>query len=112
MQPVRVINKAVEVMKRRNPLRLLLTQSNEFTPNELRTRGVNTRLEDLLKAARSAHESAVLLRHTSHKITVLDDLKLRTTFIRAEVERVTLMIDELIGKIEPGEITMEDFSFK
>src|SRR5262245_58920422 len=27
MQPVRVINKAIEVMKRRNPLRLRLTQS-------------------------------------------------------------------------------------
>src|SRR5262249_39744965 len=27
MQPVRVINKAVEVMKRRNPLRLLVMQS-------------------------------------------------------------------------------------
>jgi len=84
---------------------------NEFTPKELRTRGVNTCLEDLLKAARSAHESAILLRHTSHKITVLDDLKLHTTFIRAEAERVTFMIDELIGKIEAGEITMEDFSF-
>jgi hypothetical protein len=69
-------------------------------------------LEDLLKAARSAHESAVLLRHTSHKITVLDDLKLHTTFIRAEAERVNFMIDELIGKIEAGEIAIDDFHLK
>jgi hypothetical protein len=82
---------------------------NEFTPKKFRTMKVNTRLEDLLKAARSAHESAVLLRHTSHKITGLDDLKLHTTFIRAEAERATFMIDELIGKIEAGEIAIEDF---
>jgi hypothetical protein len=82
---------------------------NEFTPKKFRTMEVNTRLEDLLKAARSAHESAVLLRHTSHKITGLDDLKLHTTFIRADAERVIFMIDELTGKIEAGEITMEDF---
>jgi hypothetical protein len=69
---------------------------------------VNARLEDLLKAARSAHESAVLLRHTSHKITGLDDLKLHTTFMRAEAERVTFMIDELMWLAKRDEI-MADF---
>ena len=62
--------------------------------------------------ARSTHEATAVLHHTSYSITELDSLKLHTNFIRAQAERLTSMINELVGKIEAGEITMEDFSLK
>jgi hypothetical protein len=85
---------------------------SEPTTEELRAKRVKTYLTDLLEAARSAHEATAVLHHTSYSITELNSLKLHTNFIRAQAERVTLMVNELVRKIEAGEITMEDFSLK
>jgi hypothetical protein len=85
---------------------------SEPTTEELRANRVRTYLTDLLEAARSAHEATAVLHHTSYSITELDSLKLHTNFIRAQAERITSMVNELVGKIEAGEITMEDFSLK
>jgi hypothetical protein len=82
---------------------------NELTPEELRTREVNIHLKDLLHATRAADEFAVVLRHKSHKITNLDELRLHTTFIRAQAKQVIFLIDELTRKIEAGELSIEDF---
>jgi hypothetical protein len=85
---------------------------SEPTPEELRANRVRAYLTDLLEAARSTHEATAVLHHTSYSIAELDSLKLHTNFIRAQAERVTLMVNELVRKIEAGEITMEDFSLK
>jgi hypothetical protein len=85
---------------------------SEPTSEELRAKRVRTCLTDLLEAARSAHEATAVLHHTSYSITEFDSLKLHTNFIRAQAERVTSMVNELVGNIEAGEITMEDFSLK
>ena len=85
---------------------------SEPTTEELRANRVRAYLTDLLEAARSTHEATAVLHHTSYSITELDSLKLHTNFIRAQAERLTSMINELVGKIEAGEITMEDFSLK
>lgn len=69
-------------------------------------------MSDLLEAARSAHEATAVLHHTSYSITELDSLKLHTNFIRAQAERMTTMVNELVERIEAGEIAMEDFSLK
>lgn len=81
-------------------------------PEELRAKKVKTFLTDLLEAARSTHEATAVLHHTSYSITELDSLKLHTNFIHAQAERITSLVNELVGKIEAGEITMEDFSLK
>jgi hypothetical protein len=85
---------------------------SEHTSEELRAKRVNIYMADLLEAARSAHEAAAVLHHTSYSISELDSLKLHTNFIRAQAERITSIVNELVGKIEAGEITMEDFSLK
>jgi hypothetical protein len=85
---------------------------SEPTPEELRAKRVKTYLTDLLEAARSAHEATAVLHHTSYSITELDSLKVHTNFISAQAERITSMVNELVGKIDAGEITMEDFSIK
>jgi len=82
---------------------------SELTPEQLRAREVNTRLEDILNMTRRAHENAVVLRQTSHNIKRLDELGLHTSFIREQARQVTLLIDELIKKIEDGELSIEDF---
>jgi hypothetical protein len=87
-------------------------EMSEPTPEELRAKRVKTYLKDLLEAARAAHEATAVLHHTSYSITELDSLKLHTNFIRAQAERITSMVNELVGKIDAGEITMEDFSIK
>jgi hypothetical protein len=87
-------------------------EMSEPTPEELRAKRVRAYLTDLLDAARSAHEATAVLHHTSYSITELDSLKLHTNFIRAQAERITSMVNELVGKIDAGEITMEDFSLK
>ena len=85
---------------------------SEQPPEELRAKRVRAYLTDLLEAARSAHEATAVFHHTSYSITELDSLKLHTNFIRAQAERLTSMVNELVEKIEAGEITMEDFSLK
>ena len=85
---------------------------SELTTEELRAKRVRTYLSDLLDAARSAHEATAVLHHTSYSITELDSLKLHTNFIRAQAERITSLVNELVEKIEADEITMEDFSLK
>jgi hypothetical protein len=85
---------------------------SELNSEELRAKRVRTYLTDLLEAARSTHEATAVLHHTSYSMTELDSLKVHTNFIRAQADRITFMIDELIGKIEASEITMEDFSLK
>jgi hypothetical protein len=85
---------------------------NELTPEELRTREVNIHLKDLLHATRAADEFAVILRHKSHNIQTLDDLKLHTTWIRAQAARAIFLIDDLMRKIEAGEVSIEDFRMK
>jgi hypothetical protein len=85
---------------------------SEPTPEELRAKRVRAYLTDLLETARSTHEATAVLHHTSYSITELDSLKLHTNFIRAQAERITSMVNELVGKIDAGEITMEDFSLK
>jgi hypothetical protein len=83
---------------------------SELKPEELRAKRVKSYLTDLLEAARSAHEATAVLHHTSYSITELDSLKLHTNFIRVQAENITSMVNELVKKIEEGEITMEDFS--
>ena len=85
---------------------------SEPTSEELRAKRVRAYLIDLLEAARSVHEATAVLHHTSYSITELESLKLHTNFIRAQAERITSMVNELVGKIDVGEITMEDFSLK
>jgi hypothetical protein len=85
---------------------------SELTPQELRTREANIHLKDLLHATRAADEFAIVLRHKSHKITSFDELKLHTSFIRAQAERAIFLIDELTQKIEAGELSIEDFQMK
>jgi hypothetical protein len=87
-------------------------EMKEITPEESRTRRVKTYLQDLLEAARSAHEETAVLHHTSYSLTELDTLKLHTNLIRAQAERMTSLINDLIANIEKGEIVMEDFSPK
>lgn len=82
------------------------------TSEELRAKRVKTYLEDILEAARSAHEATAVLHHTSYSITELDSLKLHTNFIRAQSERISSLVNEMVEKIEAGEIAMEDFSLK
>jgi hypothetical protein len=69
-------------------------------------------MADLLEAARAAHEATAVLHHTSYSITELDSLKLHTNFIRAQAARMTSIVNEFVGKIEAGEIEMEDFSLE
>lgn len=80
-----------------------------LTPEELRRREVNEHIIEILHATRRADESAVVLRHTSHRITSLNELKLHTSYIRAQSERVAFLIDDFVKKIENGEIAIEDF---
>jgi hypothetical protein len=69
-------------------------------------------MADLLEAARAAHEATAVLHHTSYSVTELDSLKLHTNFIRAQAERMTSIVNEFVGKIEAGEIEIEDFSLE
>jgi polyhydroxyalkanoate synthesis regulator phasin len=87
-------------------------EMKELTHGELRAKRVRSYMADLLEAARSAHEATAVLHHTSYSITEFDSLKLHTNFIRAQAERISSIVNELVGKIEAGEITMEDFPLK
>lgn len=87
-------------------------QTSEFIPDQLRTREANTHLKEILEAARRADESAAVLRHTSYEIKSVDELKLHTSYIRTQARHVISLVDELMKKIESGEIKIEDFQMK
>jgi hypothetical protein len=65
---------------------------------------------DILTAAQNTHEWAAVLHHTAFKIPTDDELKLQAVHVRARAEEVILALNELIERIEKGEIGVKDFA--
>lgn len=88
-----------------------MNKSIDATIEDYRTRKANSYLEDLLDAARRVHEQVAALRVAPHRlIDSNDDLTLQLKFIAALANKVAQGANDLVVKIESGELDAEVFN--